>query len=102
MLVDVVAALPFDILISPTFGVLRLVKMRRVPTFFPIHGLPLLSPRYAIFHHRALPLVMIMLKMMLLFHSLTWLWMMVKMPAESRYAGTGDEYVEALYFVVYH
>eukprot|EP01064_Diplonema_japonicum_P008643 TRINITY_DN1607_c4_g1_i1.p1 TRINITY_DN1607_c4_g1~~TRINITY_DN1607_c4_g1_i1.p1 ORF type:complete len:845 (+),score=105.27 TRINITY_DN1607_c4_g1_i1:72-2606(+) len=95
---DVLAALPFDLLLHNYKATrmviqhLRLAKVSRVPSMFPVIGRELITPSYTYFHFSFFPMMKLSFWAIFVVHSLTTIWLALK----------GDEnYIDALYFVMY-
>eukprot|EP01062_Namystynia_karyoxenos_P020292 TRINITY_DN17697_c0_g1_i3.p1 TRINITY_DN17697_c0_g1~~TRINITY_DN17697_c0_g1_i3.p1 ORF type:complete len:974 (+),score=276.55 TRINITY_DN17697_c0_g1_i3:198-3119(+) len=100
-LVDFISALPIDLILLAAghqeaallAGHLRLLKLLRVPSLFPVKSRELMTPLYASLHFAVVPLVRMIFWAVVAVHTLSVLWMAAS-PAET-------PYVDACYFVLY-
>ena len=100
MYVDIASALPWDL---PFYGLsrevaivlrhLRILKVIRISSLFYVENNGLMSPTFVTFYFRLVPLFMNIVRMIVVLHSFSILWIIFK--------GPDYEYVDALYYILY-
>eukprot|EP01062_Namystynia_karyoxenos_P020291 TRINITY_DN17697_c0_g1_i2.p1 TRINITY_DN17697_c0_g1~~TRINITY_DN17697_c0_g1_i2.p1 ORF type:complete len:1000 (+),score=291.23 TRINITY_DN17697_c0_g1_i2:200-3199(+) len=109
--IDVAGALPLDLILMAAdnrrsalwVSHLRLVKILRVPTFFPVKSRELMTPMYARVHFAVVPMFRMLFWALASIHVLAVAWMAVSPDPDPEQEDDPPkpDYLEACYFVLY-